>query len=87
MPFFFHNLCLQKWTPKEKIYIIPEATWVIFECDGYFQESIQTIFKRFLTGWLPFFGYKYAVSFSLLQIYIYFYIEFEIIIFLIIIID
>ncbi|KOM98648.1 AraC family transcriptional regulator [Clostridium botulinum] len=41
-------------------YEIPEATWVIFECDGRFQESIQTIYKRFLTEWLPFSGYKYA---------------------------
>jgi AraC family transcriptional regulator len=39
---------------------IPAAAWVIFECDGHFQESIQTIFKRFLTEWLPFSGYKYA---------------------------
>lgn len=41
-------------------YEIPAATWVIFECDGNFQESIQTIFKRFLTEWLPFSGYEYA---------------------------
>lgn len=39
---------------------IPAATWVVFECDGYFQESIQSIFKRFLTEWLPFSGYEYA---------------------------
>ena len=39
---------------------IPAATWVIFECDGHFQESIQAIFKRFLTEWLPFSGYEYA---------------------------
>jgi AraC family transcriptional regulator len=39
---------------------IPAATWVIFECNGQFQESVQTIFKRFLTEWLPFSGYKYA---------------------------
>ncbi|MCX7709719.1 MAG: AraC family transcriptional regulator [Clostridia bacterium] len=39
---------------------IPAATWVIFECDGHFQESVQTIFKRFLTEWLPFSGYQYA---------------------------
>ncbi|CUH97328.1 putative HTH-type transcriptional regulator YdeE [Propionispora sp. 2/2-37] len=41
-------------------YEIPAATWVIFEGDGHFQESIQTIFKRFLTEWLPFSGYEYA---------------------------
>jgi len=41
-------------------YEIQAATWVIFECDGHFQDSIQTIFKRFITEWLPFSGYKYA---------------------------
>lgn len=39
---------------------IPEATWVIFESDGRFKDSIQTIFKKFLTEWLPFSGYEYA---------------------------
>lgn len=39
---------------------IPAATWVIFECNGHFMESVQTIFKRFLTEWLPFSGYAYA---------------------------
>lgn len=39
---------------------IPAATWVIFECNGHFKESIQTIFKRFLTEWLPVSGYEYA---------------------------
>jgi len=41
-------------------YKIPAATWVIFEGDGRFQDSIQTIFRRFLTEWLPFSGYEYA---------------------------
>lgn len=41
-------------------YEIPAATWVIFECDGRFQESVQTVFKRFITEWLPFSGYQYA---------------------------
>ena len=41
-------------------YEIPAATWVIFDCNGRFPESIQTIFKRFLTEWLPFSQYKYA---------------------------
>lgn len=39
---------------------IPAATWVIFECNGLFKESVQNIFKRFLTEWLPFSGYEYA---------------------------
>jgi AraC family transcriptional regulator len=41
-------------------FAIPAATWVVFECSGRFQESVQTIFKRFLTEWLPFSGYEYA---------------------------
>lgn len=41
-------------------YEIPAATWVVFECDGYFPESVQTTFRRFLTEWLPFSGYEYA---------------------------
>lgn len=39
---------------------IPAAVWVVFECDGRFKESVQTIFKRFLTEWLPTSGYEYA---------------------------
>jgi AraC family transcriptional regulator len=47
--------------PKDMFeYIIPATTWVIFESDGYFKESIQSIFRRFLTEWLPFSGYTYA---------------------------
>ncbi|MGL6200497.1 MAG: AraC family transcriptional regulator [Lachnospiraceae bacterium] len=41
-------------------YEIPAATWVVFESDGRFKESVQSIFKRFLTEWLPFSGYAYA---------------------------
>lgn len=41
-------------------YHIPAATWAVFECHGPFKESIQNIFKRFLTEWLPFSGYVYA---------------------------
>lgn len=39
---------------------IPSATWVIFECSGRFKESVQTVFRRFLTEWLPASGYEYA---------------------------
>lgn len=41
-------------------YIIPEATWAVFENDGPFKESVQNIFKRFFTEFLPFSGYQYA---------------------------
>lgn len=48
-------------TPKDMFeYEIPKATWVVFESDGPFKESIQLIFKRFLTEWLPFSNYEYA---------------------------
>jgi len=39
---------------------IPAATWVIFEADGPFPISVQTLFRRFYTEWLPFSGYAYA---------------------------
>lgn len=39
---------------------IPKATWVVFESDGYFKASIQSIFKRFITEWLPLSGYSYG---------------------------
>lgn len=50
-----------KPAPKDMFeFKIPAATWVIFECNGYFKESVQTIFKRFLTEWLPTSDYEYA---------------------------
>lgn len=33
---------------------------LIFENDGYFKESVQGVFRRFYTEWLPFSGYEYA---------------------------
>lgn len=41
-------------------YEIPASTWVIFENDGFFKEDVQSVFRRFLTEWLPFSGYEYA---------------------------
>lgn len=41
-------------------YEIPASTRVVFENEGRFKEIIQSIFKRFLTEWLPFSGYAYA---------------------------
>lgn len=40
--------------------VIPSATWAVFECDGRFKESVQDIFRRFYTEWLPLSGYEYA---------------------------
>lgn len=59
--YYYIAAATDKPVPKEMFeYEIPAATWVIFECDGCFKESIQNIFKRFLTEWLPFSGYTYA---------------------------
>ncbi len=59
--YYYIAAATDKPVPKDMFeYEIPAATWVIFESDGYFKESIQSIFKRFLTEWLPFSGYAYA---------------------------
>lgn len=48
-------------TPKGMYaYEIPAATWVVFSSDGYFKESVQSIFQRFYKEWLLFSGYEYA---------------------------
>lgn len=39
---------------------IPAATWAVFENEGHFKESVQSVFRRFLTEWLPFSGYTYT---------------------------
>lgn len=50
-----------KPVPKGMVeFKIPAATWVIFESNGHFKESVQAIFKRFLTEWLPTSDYEYA---------------------------
>ena len=41
-------------------YIIPEGMWVVFENDGVFKEDVQSVFRRFLTEFIPFSGYEYA---------------------------
>lgn len=59
--YYYIAASTDKAVPNKLVaYEIPAATWVIFECDGHYPESIQTIFKRFLTEWLPFSGYEYA---------------------------
>lgn len=59
--YYYIAAATDELVPKGMVeFNIPSATWVIFECNGQFQESIQTIFKRFLTEWLPFSGYEYA---------------------------
>lgn len=59
--YYYIAAATDKPVPKDMFeYEIPAATWIIFESDGYFKESIQSIFRRFLTEWLPFSGYTYA---------------------------
>lgn len=59
--YYYIAAATDKPVPKDMYeYKIPAATWVVFESDGYFKESIQSIFRRFLTEWLPFSGYTYA---------------------------
>lgn len=41
-------------------YTIPASSWAVFNLDGRFKESVQSIFRRFITEWLPFSGYSYA---------------------------
>ncbi|MBU3130501.1 AraC family transcriptional regulator [Clostridium tagluense] len=58
--YYYIAASTDKAVPENLVeYEIPSATWVIFECNGHFPDSIQTIFKRFLTEWLPFSGYEY----------------------------
>lgn len=59
--YYYIAAATDKPAPKDMFeYEIPAAAWVIFESDGRFKESIQSIFRRFLTEWLPFSGYTYA---------------------------
>lgn len=39
---------------------VPAATWAVFEGNDPYRDSIQSIFRRFLTEWLPFSNYEYA---------------------------
>jgi DNA gyrase inhibitor GyrI len=41
-------------------FVIPAATWAVFECVGAMPEAIQTLQKRVVTEWLPSSGYEYA---------------------------
>ena len=41
-------------------YVVPSATWAVFECIGPMPYSIQSMQKRIVTEWLPTSGYEYA---------------------------
>lgn len=59
--YYYIATASDKPTPKDMVeYTIPEAMWVIFENDGIFKEDVQSVFRRFLTEFLPFSGYEYA---------------------------
>jgi AraC family transcriptional regulator len=41
-------------------FVVPPATWAIFECIGPMPAAIQEMQKRIVTEWLPASGYEYA---------------------------
>lgn len=41
-------------------YVVPAATWAIFECIGPMPAAIQELQKRIIAEWLPTSGYEYA---------------------------
>ena len=43
-------------------YEIPACKWAIFELSGPLPESMQELYKRFYTEWLPFSGYEYTLA-------------------------
>jgi AraC family transcriptional regulator len=59
--YYYIAAATNKDAPKN-LYVseIPAATWVVFDCYGKLPDSIQTIFRRFFTEWLPVSGYTYA---------------------------
>lgn len=59
--FYYIAASLNSPAPSDMYeYEIPAATWVIFENDGLYKESVQGIFQRFYKEWLLFSGYEYA---------------------------
>lgn len=59
--YYYIGAATGKPAPEEMVaFEIPKATWVIFESEGRFKESVQSIFRRFLMEWLPFSGYTYT---------------------------
>lgn len=39
---------------------LPVAWWAVFETEGPYRETVQAVFRRFFTEWLPFSGWRYA---------------------------
>jgi AraC family transcriptional regulator len=65
---FFHYIAVasDKRAPEGMFeHEIPAATWAIFECSEPFPNSIQELYRRFYTEWLPFSGYEYAETYDI----------------------
>lgn len=60
--FYYYIAAASKGPVPEGMHecVIPAAVWAVFENDGPFKESVQGIFRRFYTEWLPLSGYTYA---------------------------
>lgn len=60
--FYYYIAAASKAPVPEGMYecVIPAADWAVFENEGPFKESVQGIFRRFYTEWLPLSGYAYA---------------------------
>lgn len=59
--YYYIAVATDKPVPKGMTaYEVPKATWVVLESDGCYPASIQRMYQRFLTEWLPFSGYRYA---------------------------
>lgn len=60
---FYHYIAVSTDKPvKDGMveYKIPSLTWAVFECSDVSAGSVQEIYRRFYTEWLPFSGYEYA---------------------------
>lgn len=60
---YYHYIAAatDKPVPDEMIeYVIPAATWVIFECTGQLPDTVQKLYRRFYSEWLPTSGYEYS---------------------------
>lgn len=60
--FYYYIAVTSDRQPGDGMYEIeiPAHKWAAFSSDGPYKENIQNIYKRFLTEWLPFSGYRYA---------------------------
>lgn len=58
---YFIAVASGKKTPEGmEEYLVPPATWAVFESVGPMPDAIQTLQKQIVTEWLPGSGYEYA---------------------------